>query len=258
MTQPTTVVKDQLDTEGTGAENAARLLCAPGGLVRLTLEEARVVVRYMTPRFIPAGTTFIQEGDAGDGGFMALLIQGAVVVEQITVKRTEPITVRVLGPGSLVGEMGLVDNEPRSADVVVEQITVKRTEPITVRVLGPGSLVGEMGLVDNEPRSASCTASSNVMCAILTRDAIEHMIAEESLIAAKLLFSMSSHIAERLRNTSRQLKLYARLASAMQEEIEPSCCSPCPPTLPSACATHHASSSSTLAWRPPCRKRLNS
>ena len=58
------------------------------------------------------------------------------------------------------------------------------------------------------------------MCAILTRDAIEHMIAEESLIAAKLLFSMSSHIAERLRNTSRQLKLYARLASAMQEEIE--------------------------------------
>lgn len=181
MTQPTTVVKDQLNTEGTGAENAARLLCAPGGLMKLSLEEARVVVRYMTPRFIPAGTTFIKEGDAGDGGFMALLIQG---------------------------------------DVVVEQITVKRTEPITVRVLGPGSLVGEMGLVDNEPRSASCTASSNVMCAILTRDAIEHMITEEPLMAAKLLLSMSSHIAERLRNTSRQLKLYARLASAMQEEIE--------------------------------------
>ena len=181
MTQPKTVVKDQLNTEGTGAENAARLLCAPGGLMKLSLEEARVVVRYMTPRFIPAGTTFIKEGDAGDGGFMALLIQG---------------------------------------DVVVEQITVKRTEPITVRVLGPGSLVGEMGLVDNEPRSASCTASSNVMCAILTRDAIEHMITEEPLMAAKLLLSMSSHIAERLRNTSRQLKLYARLASAMQEEIE--------------------------------------
>lgn len=135
----------------------------------------------MTPRFISAGTTFIKEGDAGDGGFMALLIQG---------------------------------------DVVVEQITVKRTEPITVRVLGPGSLVGEMGLVDNEPRSASCTASTNVMCAILTRDAIDHMITEEPLVAAKLLMSMSSHIAERLRNTSRQLKLYARLASAMQLEID--------------------------------------
>jgi 5-methyltetrahydrofolate--homocysteine methyltransferase len=54
----------------------------------------------------------------------------------------------------------------------------------------------------------------------LTRAAIEHMVTEEPLMAAKLLLSMSSHIAERLRNTSRQLKLYARLASAMQEEIE--------------------------------------
>lgn len=181
MPQPAHIEKDQLDREGSGAENAARLLCAPGGLMRLSLEEARVVVRYMTPRFIPAGTTFINEGDAGDGGFMALVIQG---------------------------------------DVIVEQITVKRTEPITVRVLGPGSLVGEMGLVDNEPRSASCTASANVMCAILTRDAIELMVAEDPRMAAKLLLSVSAHIAERLRNTSRQLKLYARLASAMQGEID--------------------------------------
>jgi CRP-like cAMP-binding protein len=181
MTQSEPLKKDQLDSAASGAENAAKLLCAPGGLMRLSLEEARVVVRYMTPRFIPAGTMFIKEGDAGDGGFMALLIEG---------------------------------------DVVVEQITVKRTEPITVRVLGPGSLVGEMGLVDNEPRSASCTASSDVMCAILTPVAIEHMIAEVPMVAAKLLLSVSSHIAERLRNTARQLKLYARLASAMQEEIE--------------------------------------
>ncbi len=181
MTQSESLKKDQLDSASSGAENAAKLLCAPGGLMRLSLDEARVVVRYMTPRFIPAGTMFIKEGDAGDGGFMALLIEG---------------------------------------DVVVEQITVKRTEPITVRVLGPGSLVGEMGLVDNEPRSASCTASSDVMCAILTPAAIELMIAEVPMVAAKLLLSVSSHIAERLRNTARQLKLYARLASAMQEEIE--------------------------------------
>ncbi len=181
MMQSQPLEKDQLDGASSGAENAAKLLCAPGGLMRLSLDEARVVVRYMTPRFIPADTMFIKEGDAGDGGFMALLIEG---------------------------------------DVVVEQITVKRTEPITVRVLGPGSLVGEMGLVDNEPRSASCTASSDVMCAILTPKAIELMIAEVPLVAAKLLLSVSSHIAERLRNTARQLKLYARLASAMQEEID--------------------------------------
>ncbi len=180
---PQTILGDLPNSSGelSGAENAARLLCAPGGLMRLSLEEARVVVRYMTPRFLPSGTTFIEEGDSGDGGFMALVIEG---------------------------------------DVVVEQITVKRTEPITVRVLGPGALVGEMGLVDNEPRSASITASSDVMCAILTREAVDRMVTEDPVMAAKLLLSVSAHIAERLRNTSRQLKLYARLASAMQEEID--------------------------------------
>jgi CRP/FNR family cyclic AMP-dependent transcriptional regulator len=163
------------------AEKAASLLCAPDGFMRLSLDEARVVVRYMSQRYIPAGVTFIKEGDAGDGGFMALLTEG---------------------------------------DVVVEQITVSRTEPITVRVLGPGSLVGEMGLIDNEPRSASCTASTGVMCAILTRDAIEQLVNVEPSVAAKLLLSVSAHVAERLRNTSRQLKLYARLATAMQEELD--------------------------------------
>ena len=98
-------------------ETAAELLTAPNALIHLTLEEARVVVGYMTPQFIPANTTFIREGDAADEGFMALLLEGEVVVESVTVSRTEPLTIRVLGAGSLVGEVGLVDEEPRSASV---------------------------------------------------------------------------------------------------------------------------------------------
>jgi len=181
MSTPTEPPRNNLLAPGTeGAERAAALLCAPEGLMRLSLEEARVVVGYMTPAFIKAGTMFIKEGDSGDGGFMALLMDG---------------------------------------DVVVEQITVQRSEPITLRVLGPGSLVGEMGLIDHVPRSASCTASSDVVCAILTRDGIDALVAEQPNTAAKLLLSVSAHIAERLRNTSRQLKLYARLATTMQEEI---------------------------------------
>ena len=159
-----------------GAELAARLLSSPNALTGLTLIEARVVVRYMTPRFFPANTTFIREDDAGDNGFMALLIEG---------------------------------------DVVVERVTVSRTEPVTIRVLGPGSLIGEIGLVDKEPRSASCTASTDVWCAILTREAVETMIARDPVIGA----AVSANIAERLRDTNRQLKLYARLATAMREEL---------------------------------------
>lgn len=163
------------------AEHAAQLLTAPSALMQLTLAEARVVVSYMTPRFIEADTTFIREGDAGDNGFMALLLRG---------------------------------------EVVVESITVSRTEPVTIKVLGPGSLVGEVGLVDNEPRSASCTASTDLYCAVLTREAIEALISDEPRMGAKLLLAVSARLAERLRDTARQLKLYAKLATAMQEEIE--------------------------------------
>jgi hypothetical protein len=78
-----------------GSEHAAQLLSAPEALTNLTLDEARTVVSYMTPRFFPANTTFIREGDAGDNGFMALLVEGDVVIERITVSRSEPVTVRL-------------------------------------------------------------------------------------------------------------------------------------------------------------------
>ncbi len=162
-------------------ERAAELLTAPGALMQLALPEARVVVSYMTPRFIAADTTFIREGDAADHGFMALVLEG---------------------------------------EVVVESITVSRTEPLTIKVLGPGSLVGEVGLVDKEPRSASCTASTDVLCAILTREALAALINEEPTIGAKLLLAIATNLAQRLRDNARKLRLYAKLAKAMHQEME--------------------------------------
>jgi CRP/FNR family cyclic AMP-dependent transcriptional regulator len=170
----------ELNSGTAGAEHAAQLLSAPGALTHLSLEQARCVVAYMSPRYFPAGTTFIREGDKGDDGFMALLVEG---------------------------------------EVIVERITVSRTEPVTIRVLEPGSLIGEMALIDHEPRSASCTASTDAWCAVLTREAVEQMIVEQPTIAARFLLGLSANIAERLRDTNRQLKLYARLATAMREEI---------------------------------------
>jgi CRP-like cAMP-binding protein len=163
-----------------GSDLAAQLLSAPEALTGLTMDEARVVVGYMTPRFYTASTRFIREGDTGDGGFMALLIDG---------------------------------------EVVVERVTVSSTEPVTIRVLGPGCLIGEIGLVDKEPRSATCSAGTDVWCAILTREAVESMIGRDPVVAARLLLGVSAHIAERLRDTNRQLKLYARLATAMRDEL---------------------------------------
>ncbi len=162
-------------------EHAARLLTAPAALVQLSLVEAKIVVSYMRPEQVAAGETFITEGDADNTGFMVLLLKG---------------------------------------EVLVESITVSRTTPVTISVLGPGSLIGEMGLLDTGPRSASCTASTDIQCAVLTREGLESMIAEQPAIGAKFLLAVSARIAERYRDTLRKLKLFARLASTMQQELD--------------------------------------
>ena len=163
------------------AELAAQLLIAPTALMQLTHEEALTVVSYMIPRKIVTGTTFITEGDKSDTGYMVLLLEG---------------------------------------EVTVENIVVSRHVPVTVNVLGPGSLIGEMGLVDGQARLASCTASTDVRCAILSREALRKLSLENPRTAAKLMFAVSLRIAERLRETTLKLKNYSQLVQAMKQEID--------------------------------------
>jgi CRP/FNR family transcriptional regulator, cyclic AMP receptor protein len=163
------------------AELAATLLTAPTALLQLSAEDAKIVVSYMQPKRIAEGTVFIKEGDAKDTGYMLLVLDG---------------------------------------EVTVENIVVSRTSAVTVNVLGPGSLIGEMGLVDGEPRSATCTATSELRCAILTRSALEDLMTDEPAIGGKLMMAVSLRIAQRLRDTADKLKLYSQLTQAMQQEID--------------------------------------
>lgn len=162
------------------ADRAAEMLSAPSALFQLDHQEALTVVAYMQPRRISEGATFIREGDTENTDFMLLLLDG---------------------------------------EVTIESIVVSRTQPITVTVLGPGSLIGEMGLLDGAPRSASCTAMSDLRCAILTRHALNRLLDDEPRTAAKLMMAISLRIAQRMRETQDKLKLYAQLTQAMNEEI---------------------------------------
>jgi CRP-like cAMP-binding protein len=163
-----------------GMEHVARLLSEHASMESLSGVEAAVVASYMVPLFFPADTTFIREGDSADTGFMVLVVEG---------------------------------------DVVAERVSTDPAEAVTIRVMGPGSILGEVGLVDNEPRSASCTASTDVWCVILTRDALQEMIENDSKVAARLLLLLSANIASMLRDNSRQLKMYAGLTAAMRDEL---------------------------------------
>lgn len=162
------------------AELAAELLRGPTALMQLTPDEARQVVSYMLPMRIPEGNTFIRQGDRHSTDFMVLVLEG---------------------------------------DVTVDTIVVSRTQPLVVSVLGKGSLIGEMGLLDGEPRSASCTANSPVTCAVLTRSALEQLLLDDPQTTAKLMLAVSIRIAQRLRETSDKLKRYAQLTQTMQQEI---------------------------------------
>ena len=168
-------------TEGSeAADLAARLLMAPTALMQLTMPEARMVVRYMQPQIVAKGTIFIREGDARDTGFLMLLLDGEVTVE------------------TLVGS---------------------RVEPIVITLLGPGSLIGELGMFDGLPRYASCIAATQLRCAILTREALNSLMQENPAVAAKLLLAVSLRIGARLREMTDKLKMYVQLTQAMEQEI---------------------------------------
>lgn len=160
---------------------AAELLIAPSALMQLSLAEARVVVRYMQPRHIPEGTMFIREGDHQTNNFMALVLEG---------------------------------------EVTVESFVVRRVSPITLTVLGPGSMHGELGLLDGLPRSASCTASSDLNCAILTRAGMQQLLTDDPRTGAKLMMAIAMRIGERLRDNTDKLKKYVQLTQALQQEID--------------------------------------
>jgi CRP/FNR family cyclic AMP-dependent transcriptional regulator len=160
---------------------AVEMLCAPSTLMQLSPQDARVVARYMHSMQVTEGTVFIREGDTHNTGFMVLVLAG---------------------------------------EVTVESIVVSRVSPITVTVLGPGSMHGDLGLIDGLPRSASCTASTDLNCLVLTRAGISNLLEDNPQVCAKLMMAIAIRIGDRLRDNTEKLKKYVMLMKAMQQEID--------------------------------------
>jgi len=81
-------------------------------------------------------------------------------------------------------------------------------------VLKEGAVLGEMSMLDGEPRYASCWAVSEVDAAVLTRAAVSRLISAQPAVGAKLLVKLTQLLAQRLRNTSNQLVKVLRKAAA--------------------------------------------
>ncbi|MBI2771798.1 MAG: cyclic nucleotide-binding domain-containing protein [Burkholderiales bacterium] len=74
-----------------------------------------------------------------------------------------------------------------------------------IAVLREGASLGEMSMLDGEPRFASCIALSKVEAAVLTRSAVARLITSHPGVGAKLLVKITQLLAQRLRNTSSQV-----------------------------------------------------
>jgi CRP/FNR family transcriptional regulator, cyclic AMP receptor protein len=126
-------------------------------------DDLECLARHMQCFRAPAGSEIIAEGALGD--FMILLLDGSVEIVKLDVR-------------------GL---------------------PAQVATAGPGKTLGEMSLIDGEPRFASCIAISDVEFAVLDRESLSRMIAEKPLVGVKLMMEFLMLLNQRLRNVSSQL-----------------------------------------------------
>jgi CRP/FNR family transcriptional regulator, cyclic AMP receptor protein len=162
-------------------EVAARLLVTPSALDELKLADAKKVVGFMHPQLISAGTVFIREGELSGNDYMMLILEGDISVES-----------------------ELPGNDGR----------------LVVNVIGPGHLIGEMGMLDNSPRSATCTAVTDIAAAVLSRAALRRLLKAEPAVGARLLLAISKRMADRLRDTTRKLRTFAQMNKALQQELQ--------------------------------------
>jgi CRP-like cAMP-binding protein len=72
-------------------------------------------------------------------------------------------------------------------------------------VVRAGASVGEMSMLDGEPRYATCTAIEPVEAGVIGQMAIGQLIALHPAVAAKFMVKLTQIMAQRLRNTSNQL-----------------------------------------------------
>lgn len=160
---------------------AAAMLVTEGALVELSASDARVIVTYMRPSLVKTGEVVIREGEALKNDFMALVLDGEVTIE----------------------------NSISAAH-----------ESMVVSVEGPGSLIGDMGILDNAPRSATCIAATDLALAVLTREAMTRLLDDHPAVAARLLMAMSKRLSDHLRETNRKLMTFAQVSKALQQELD--------------------------------------
>ena len=129
-------------------------------------EDISVLAGYMDVYRAQSGEIIIREVDGGD--FMLLIIEGAVDIFKKGMR----------------GEQQHMTN------------------------VGSGMTLGEMSMIDGEPRFATCIATEPTLFAVLHRDDMAKIILDHPSLGSKILVKLVSMLSAKLRQTSARLLQY--------------------------------------------------
>lgn len=98
-----------------------------------------------------------------------------------------------------------------SGEVRISQIPDPKTEE-TLVILKKGDVFGEMGLLDDLPRSATPIAHTNVITLEISRDDFLNYVLKNCENGVKILLKLSRTLSSRLRETDAKLKAFVSLS----------------------------------------------
>jgi len=130
----------------------------------LSPEQMEKIMTYIEPLELDAEEVLFKEGDNGD--YVCFIIRGSLEV--------------------------------------MKMITWQESSTV-ITTLCEGSCIGEMALIDHEPRSATIKAHEKTTLAILTQKAFDVMVASEPELGVNILKGVAQTISDNLRTTTDKL-----------------------------------------------------
>ena len=94
--------------------------------------------------------------------------------------------------------------------------------PQLIAVVEAGKTLGEMSMIDGEPRFATCLAPEVTLLAVLSRENLARIIVEQPMLGAKILMELVLMLSQRLRSTgTRLLEVLDERSGAAQSPVWP-------------------------------------
>ncbi len=152
-----------LEMQGSGVASSKRIagMLEDAHMFRdLEWPQIEALANYIQLYRADPGTVLFQEGDKGD--FMCIVLEGKLEVRKEDNKRIDK----------------------------------------TVSTVAMGRSLGEMTMVDGEPRSATAVVVEESMLAVLTQENFKLIMQDRPALAVKLLYKIAQSISQRLRQTS--------------------------------------------------------